>query len=88
MKPSEAVEKRRNEIRQIDERKGAKNPRAFGSEFHGNDTDESDFGSAQKYGRNRLSRSARINLPLDDLLQNTLRRFGVVRELHRELSPP
>jgi predicted nucleotidyltransferase len=43
MKPSEAVDKHRIEIRRIVEKNEAKNPRVFGSAIHGDDTEESDL---------------------------------------------
>lgn len=43
MKPSEALNRHRSEIRRIVERNDAKNPRVFGSVIHGEDTNESDL---------------------------------------------
>ncbi len=43
MKPSEALNLHRNEIRAIVEKNGACNPRVFGSIVHGQDTEESDI---------------------------------------------
>jgi uncharacterized protein len=43
MKPSEALRKRRIEIRRIVETGRASNPRVFGSVLHGKDTDGSDL---------------------------------------------
>jgi len=43
MKPSEALNSHRTEIRRIVEENRSANPRVFGSVTHGNDTDESDL---------------------------------------------
>jgi hypothetical protein len=43
MRPSEALDLHREEIRRIVESQHAKNPRVFGSVIHGNDTEESDL---------------------------------------------
>jgi predicted nucleotidyltransferase len=43
MKPSEALQRHRGEIRRIVESNDARNPRVFGSVLHGDDTDESDL---------------------------------------------
>ena len=43
MKPSEALQRHRGEIRRIVEANDARNPRVFGSVVHGNDTDDSDL---------------------------------------------
>lgn len=43
MKPSEALQLRREEIRQVVEAHHARNARVFGSVLHGNDTDASDL---------------------------------------------
>ena len=43
MRPSIALQRHREAIRQIVERHHARNPRIFGSVLHGHDTDESDL---------------------------------------------
>jgi uncharacterized protein len=43
VKPSEALQLHRADIRRVVERNGARNPRVFGSALHGHDTDESDL---------------------------------------------
>ncbi|MSQ73458.1 MAG: nucleotidyltransferase [Betaproteobacteria bacterium] len=43
MKPSEALQLYRNDIRRIVEKNDARNPRVFGSSIHGGDTDSSDL---------------------------------------------
>jgi predicted nucleotidyltransferase len=43
MRPSEALNLHREDIRRVVERNGAKNPRIFGSVLHGDDTDGSDL---------------------------------------------
>ncbi len=43
MKPSDALNSHREEIRRIAERNHTRNPRVFGSVLHGNDSDESDL---------------------------------------------
>ena len=43
MKPSDALQLHRNEIRRVVEQYGARNPRVFGSVVHGDDTDGSDL---------------------------------------------
>ena len=43
MKPSEALQMHRDEIRRIVENNDARNPRVFGSVVHGDDTDDSDL---------------------------------------------
>lgn len=43
MKPSEALNSYRAEIRQVVESNHARNPRVFGSVIHGDDTEESDL---------------------------------------------
>ncbi|MEW5790634.1 MAG: nucleotidyltransferase family protein [Pseudomonadota bacterium] len=43
MKPSAALQRHREAIRQIVERHHARNPRIFGSVLHGQDTDGSDL---------------------------------------------
>ena len=43
MKPSEALELHREDIRRVVEANRAKNPRVFGSVLHGKDTEESDL---------------------------------------------
>ena len=43
MKPSEALQRHRGEIRRIVENNDARNPRVFGSVLHGDDTDDSDL---------------------------------------------
>ena len=43
MKPSEALQRHRGEIRRIVEANDARNPRVFGSVVHGNDTEDSDL---------------------------------------------
>ena len=43
MKPSEALQMHRDEIRRIVENNDARNPRVFGSVLHGDETDDSDL---------------------------------------------
>ena len=43
MKPSEALNKHREQLREIVTRNGALRPRVFGSTLHGDDTDDSDL---------------------------------------------
>lgn len=43
MKPSDALQLHREEIRQVVERNHAHNPRVFGSVLHGEDTETSDL---------------------------------------------
>jgi predicted nucleotidyltransferase len=43
MKPSEALELHREDIRRVVEANRAKNPRVFGSVLHGKDTEDSDL---------------------------------------------
>lgn len=43
MKPSEALQRHREEIRQIAVQNHTRNPRVFGSVLHGNDSDGSDL---------------------------------------------
>lgn len=43
MRPSEALEQHRAEIRRIVENNDARNPRVFGSVVHGEDTEHSDL---------------------------------------------
>lgn len=43
MKPSQALEAHRTELRQLAARYGVLHPRVFGSVLHGDDTDESDL---------------------------------------------
>jgi len=43
MRPSEALQRHRLEIREIVARHGVRNVRIFGSVLHGDDTDESDL---------------------------------------------
>lgn len=43
MKPSEALQNYRAELREIVARHGAARPRVYGSIVHGNDTDDSDL---------------------------------------------
>jgi predicted nucleotidyltransferase len=43
MRPSDALQQHRLEIRQVVAMNGAKNPRVFGSALHGEDTSESDL---------------------------------------------
>jgi predicted nucleotidyltransferase len=43
MKPSDALEAHRANLREIVTRHGALRPRVFGSALHGNDTDDSDL---------------------------------------------
>jgi len=43
MKPSEALQNHRTELREIVTRHGARRPRVFGSAISGDDTDESDL---------------------------------------------
>lgn len=43
MRPSEALQLHRADIRRVVEMNGARNPRVFGSVLHGDDTGESDL---------------------------------------------
>jgi predicted nucleotidyltransferase len=43
MKPSEALQRHREQLREIVARNGALRPRVFGSAVHGDDTDDSDL---------------------------------------------
>ena len=43
MKPSEALERHRDDIRRVVEQNRAANPRVFGSVLHGKDTEASDL---------------------------------------------
>jgi predicted nucleotidyltransferase len=43
MRPSDAIQQYRDEIRHVVAMNGAKNPRVFGSALHGEDTSESDL---------------------------------------------
>lgn len=43
MRPSEALQLHRNDIRRVVEQNNARNPRIFGSVLHGDDTDGSDL---------------------------------------------
>jgi hypothetical protein len=43
MRPSEALQLHRADIRRVVELNGARNPRVFGSALHGDDTGESDL---------------------------------------------
>jgi len=43
VRPSEALQLHRADIRRIVETNGARNPRVFGAALHGHDTDESDL---------------------------------------------
>jgi predicted nucleotidyltransferase len=43
MRPSEALQLHRADIRRVVEMNGARNPRVFGSAIHGDDTGESDL---------------------------------------------
>ena len=43
MRPSEALQLHRDEIRRVVELNGARNPRVFGSALHGNDSNDSDL---------------------------------------------
>jgi hypothetical protein len=43
MKPSEALKRHRQQLREIVARNGALRPRVFGSAVHGDDTDDSDL---------------------------------------------
>jgi predicted nucleotidyltransferase len=43
MKPSEALQRHREQLREIVARNGALRPRVFGSPVHGDDTDDSDL---------------------------------------------
>ncbi len=54
MKPSEALRSHRQDIRRLGEQNRTRNPRAFGSALHGDDTDDSDLDSHIQVNINML----------------------------------
>ncbi len=70
MKPSEALQRHRGEIRRIVENNDARNPRVFGSVLHGDDTDDSDLDLLVDPidGRTSLISLVRIRRELEALL--------------------
>jgi predicted nucleotidyltransferase len=69
MKPSEALELHRDDIRRVVEQNRAKNPRVFGSVLHGKDTEESDLDIlVDIVAGTNLFDLARIKGSLEDLL--------------------
>jgi uncharacterized protein len=70
MKPSEALQQHRAEIRQIVARHEATNPRVFGSVAHGNDSEDSDLDLLVDpvSGRTTLVSLVRIKREIETLL--------------------
>lgn len=70
MKPSEALQRHRDDIRRIVESHDARNPRVFGSVLHGEDTDDSDLDLLVDPidGRTSLVSLVRIKRELEALL--------------------
>jgi predicted nucleotidyltransferase len=69
MRPSEALELHREDIRRVVEKYGAMNPRVFGSALRGNDTDKSDLDLLVDpiEGRTTLMSLVRIKRELETL---------------------
>ncbi|MDP2829696.1 MAG: nucleotidyltransferase domain-containing protein [Sulfuricellaceae bacterium] len=69
MKPSEALQLHRNDIRRIVEQNDARNPRVFGSTVHGDDTESSDLDLLVDPvdGKTTLISLARIQLEIESL---------------------
>ena len=69
MKPSEALQLYRNDIRRIVEKNDARNPRVFGSSIHGDDTDSSDLDLLVDPvdGKTTLVSLAQIQLEIESL---------------------
>ena len=69
VKPSEALELHRNDIRRVVEQNRATNPRVFGSVLQGKDTEESDLDIlVDTVAETNLFDLARIKGSLEDLL--------------------
>jgi predicted nucleotidyltransferase len=69
MKPSEALERHRDDIRRVVEQNRAANPRVFGSVLHGEDTEDSDLDIlVDTVAGTNLFDLARIKGTLEDLL--------------------
>jgi predicted nucleotidyltransferase len=70
MRPSEAFERHRAEVRRVIEANRAANPRVFGSVLHGEDTVESDLDLLVDIipDQTSLLDLARIEVALEDLL--------------------
>lgn len=81
MKPSEALQQHRAEIRRIVESNQAANPRVFGSVVRGEDTEESDLDILVDGidGKTTLLSLARIQLAIEALT-------GVKVDVHTPLS--
>ena len=70
MKPSEALERHREDIRRVVEANRATNPRVFGSVLYGKDNEESDLDIlVDTTKETSLFDIARIQGTLEDLLQ-------------------
>jgi predicted nucleotidyltransferase len=70
MKPSEALERHREDIRRVVEPNRAANPRVFGSVLHGKDDEDSDLDIlVDTIEGTSLFDIARIQGTLEDLLQ-------------------
>jgi predicted nucleotidyltransferase len=69
MKPSEAFQLYRNDIRRIVEQNDARNPRVFGSSVHGDDTESSDLDLLVDPidGKTTLISLAQIQLEIESL---------------------
>jgi len=69
MKPSEALQLHREDIRRIVEKNNAANPRVFGSVIYGEDTDDSDLDILvdEIEGKTTLISLARIQLAVEAL---------------------
>lgn len=65
MRPSEALQLHRADIRRVVEMNGAKTPRVFGSALHGEDTSESDLDLL--VGRTTLTSLVRIKREVEAL---------------------
>lgn len=69
MKPSEALEQHRSEIRRIVSENRSSNPRVFGSVLHGQDTEESDLDLLiEPTTETSLMDLARIGSDLEELM--------------------
>jgi predicted nucleotidyltransferase len=70
MKPSQALDAHREEIRKIVDAHQASNPRVFGSVLHGDDTEESDLDVlVDPSATTSLLDIARIQVELENLLR-------------------
>ena len=69
MRPSEALQLYRNDIRRIVEQNDARNPRVFGSSVHGGDTESSDLDLLVDPidGKTTLFSLAQIQLEIESL---------------------